>query len=297
MLLDRAAGVGYIDDDPRYNTVAPNRSAEETTSGPRCQVVNGLLRKACAGVVAVLVSVVMVLVSPTAAHAAGSCLLSTASRFDGWGHDPRLTTYAFEGASGYIVVRDGTPCYKPSTPSTNQVSSWVMIADNQSKGWVQVGFLSRSDLPGLRWFSQAVQRYGYYPDTWISPADWVYGQVGTTHAFYVLYDPTCTYSEGKTYPCEKSVIDNTVVAVSSFSPFGNWVSPFLPMFFGETKNMASDITGTASAKTNFFGLGAQKYDDTLTDMPCTMLGQNANPDRWRAVPSSCIAFDIWTAVP
>jgi hypothetical protein len=69
------------------------------------------------------------------------------------------------------------------------------------------------------------------------------------------------------------------------------------MFFGKTKNLGSDITGTASAKTTFWGLGAQEYDDTLTNMPCTTLPKNDNTSRRSAAPSSCIAFDIWTAVP
>ena len=32
-------------------------------------------------------------------------------------------------------------------------------------------------------------------------------------------------------------------------------------------------------------------------MTCTMLARNDNPTRWSAVPSTCTAFDIWTAVP
>ena len=241
----------------------------------------------------------MIVAAPGTAQAARNCLLNSAgnSYFAGWGHDNRLRSQYFEGASGFITVRDGLPCSAPSSPSTNFTASWVMIADNQSKGWVQVGFLRRSDLSGVRWFSQSVQRVGFFPDTWISPETWVSGQVGTSHAFRVLWDPACYYSEGQTHACEKSIIDSTTVAVSSFDPFGNWASPFLPMFFAETKNMASDVTGSAAAKTSFWGLGAQLYNDQLTNMTCTMLGRNDNPTRWSASPSTCTAFDVWTAVP
>ena len=67
--------------------------------------------------------------------------------------------------------------------------------------------------------------------------------------------PRRYYSEGQTYACEKSIIDSTTVAISSFNPFGNWTSPFLPMFFGETKNSASDLTGSVGAKTSFWDSG------------------------------------------
>jgi hypothetical protein len=260
--------------------------------------VTRFLRIFGSGALAIIVGALVMVVAPGTAQAARSCLLNSAgnSYFAGWGHDPGLRTQYFEGASGYIMVRDGRPCSAPSNPSTNFTASWVMIADNQAKGWVQVGFMRRSDLSGVRWFSQSVQRTGYYPDTWISPEAWVTGQVGTNHAFRVLWDPACYYSEGQTYACEKSTIDSTTVAVSTFNPFGNWASPFLPMFFAETKNMASDVTGSAAAKTSFRALGAQKYDDTLTNMTCTMVGRNDNPSRWSTSASSCIAFDSWTAV-
>ena len=148
----------------------------------------------------------------------------------------------------------------------------MMIADHRSQGWVQVGFYRSSSLSGVRWFSQAVRRTGEFPETWISPYS-VNAELGNRHAFRVLWDPACFSGQGSSYACEKSTIDSSVVALSSFNPFAYWQTPFLPMFFGETKNYQSDITGSDSTRTTYTGVGAQRYNSPSM----TRLGGDSAP--------------------
>lgn len=222
---------------------------------------------------------------PTAgpAEAAGTCAVKD-NYFNGFLHD-RNTGYNFEGASGFIVVRDGGLCGGVTGPG-NFVNSWVMIAGSTYAGWSQVGFWREPGQP-LRWFSQ--EHGAGILQTRFSTFN-IGGEIGVKHMFRVLWINECS--------CLRTYIDTYLWSTAPFNPFigsSGWgATPWVPQFFGETTYLASDVPGQPWGHTDFSALGAQRVsDEVVVQMPCTMLLSQDSP-RWAISASACDAFASWT---
>jgi hypothetical protein len=227
------------------------------------------------------------------AEAAGTCGTQS-NYFDGYYYNPSVWPgYNFEGASGYIVVRNGTLCSGTSGIG-NFSNAWLMIAGWNATGaaWSQVGFERTSGF-NLRWFSQHAwnNSSGDHLSTRYSTFS-VNSEIGVRHTFRVLWNSGCT--------CLQAIIDVTTWSNSPFNPFfsSGWGGlPFSPQFSAETGHLATDVPGTAGARTAFTALGAQQYsNDALVPMPCAMSAVTSSP-RWGRAAHGCDAFDVWTATP
>jgi hypothetical protein len=263
--------------------------------GRRVRPANSAIRRAlAASLILMLTTSLAVFAEASSASASGIC--SSSGKFnDGYFYNPNaFPGYDFEGASGYIVVRDGNLCVPNSGPQ-NFTNAWVMIASdpsgNSGSGWSQVGF-ERTAGYNLRWFAQHAGRVGNYFDITTRYSTFsVNNQVGVRHTFRVLWNYSCY--------CIRATIDTTNWLDSKFNPFVDttWTRPFSPQFAGEAGYRESDMPGLSSARTAFSALGAQRYsDDVLAPLPCIMSGANDNPARWGRLASSCEAFTIWTQV-
>lgn len=224
------------------------------------------------------------------AAAAGTCGTQN-NYFDGFFQPGRPDQ--FEGASSYIVVRDGTNC-TGDTSIGNFTNAWVMIASNitsaQYNGWGQSGFERTAGYP-LRWFSQFYDGYGSLETRYSTFS--VSSQLGVRHAFRVLWYESCR--------CLRATIDRTTWAESSFNPFAypaesNWgPQPWSPQFLAETGYRESDVPGGPTTRTRYSGLGGQRVsDDRLILMPCILAGVDDNPAQWGRKAYNCNTFDVWT---
>lgn len=224
------------------------------------------------------------------AAAAGPCAGIRSNYFDGYYQPGR--NYAYEGASAYMVVRDGKVC-TGIRDIGNFTNAWVMIAGNLGadyNGWGQVGFERTSGFP-LRWFSQFYDGYNSLETRYSTFS--VNTQAGVRHAFRTLWNESCR--------CLQATIDSTTWAVSSFNPFAypaesNWgPQPWSPQFLAETGYLQADVPGLAASPTRWSAVGVQRVsDDRLQLVPCILSGANDNPTRWKRRASSCTSFDVWT---
>ncbi|MGI5175886.1 hypothetical protein ACQEVZ_06090 [Dactylosporangium sp. CA-152071] len=244
-------------------------------------------------VVFVLATGAVVVIDENPAAAAGTCG-TQGNYFDGYYYDPDIWPgYSFEGASGYIVVRDGVLC-SGAGGIGNFSNAWLMIAGWNRTGaaWSQVGFERTSGSP-LRWFSQHAwnNSTGDHLSTRYSTFS-IASEVGVRHTFRVLWNSACT--------CLQAIIDVTVWSNSDFNPFfsSGWGGlPFSPQFSGETGHLETDVPGRSGTRTAFTALGAQQYsNDALVPMPCAMNATTSSA-RWGRSASGCDAFSIWTATP
>lgn len=227
------------------------------------------------------------------AAAADACQVGTQSNyFDGYFQVNSEPRYYYEGSSSYIQVRDGAVC--PGIRDIgNFTNAWVMIASNIQggpyNGWGQVGFERTAGYP-MRWFSQFYDGYETLETRYSTFS--VNNQVGTRHAFRVLWTESCL--------CLRATIDTTTWAESSFNPFSseesNWgPQPWSPQFLAETGYLQADVPGRATTRTRWSAMGAQRVsDDRLELMPCVLSGANDNPTRWARAAQSCTGFEVWT---
>jgi len=236
-------------------------------------------------VVAAAATLLLTAAPVSSANAAGSSCVPPASNFfDGFYDSPSDPT-AWEGASAYLLTEAPAMCGSDTKPS-NFSTAWSMIAGSNTFEWAQSGmmriYLSTGELY-VRHFAQAISEH-------TAAQTWFYGNVptGVRHAYRSLYSSSCF--------CVQMQVDGVVKLATSFNPFGDWLAPFVPEFFGEVPYQASsDMPGIPTAHELFTGLGAQRYsDDVLVSMPCYLLGQNDNPSNWGRSASTCVNFDIWT---
>ena len=216
---------------------------------------------------------------------AQTCSNGPQSRFIGYYHDVS-TPYDFEGASTYLTGRPVTLCSGDNSGGTNFSNSWAMIGSASSQAgqnqYAQAGFEVRKDLVSTRHFSQINSGTGVVQTKYSSTVI----PNGERHAYRALYNAACH--------CVVTSVDSVTYLMSGFNPFGTWQFPLMPQFMGEVSYLNQDMPGTPADKTHFTGLGAQRYDDVVISMPCTMLPVNQNSTLWGRSASSCIAFDIWT---
>ena len=267
---------------------------------------DGRLEALTRGVVALVVAALSfaVVLTPDVAAAAGTCGTKGVGQTwqTGFYHDPVSFpgNPSYEGASGYIVVRDGDVCTGPNAFNANFLNAWLMIT-GQGNTWAQVGF-ERNAGQTLTWFAQDVQDPNH--DNILQPgeiATWYYqccsivNQVGVRHTFQVLYNSPCG--------CIKMIIDGIAAQSTTYNPYAyssGWgsFSAWLPTFAAEAGFPQSDVPGTSGGKTAFTALGAQLVsNDQLVPMSCSMNFVNENPSRWGLSASSCDAINIWTSAP
>lgn len=226
------------------------------------------------------------LVSVGEQAAADFCANGPGNYFIGYNHNTS-SGWDFEGASGYIVVRDATLC--AAAPTANSSSAWVMIASadgNRGQGYAQSGFARTTGGSGngLRWFSEQYAQGVWAPETRYSYLE-VGNQIGVRHAFRELWSARCS--------CVQMYIDSTLWSYTHFDPKVVWLRPSQPEFYGETWYVEDGVPGTPNAVTAFSALGAQVSDGTLMPMPCTLLFHQQSP-YWSHAAHGCDAFDIWT---
>jgi hypothetical protein len=222
-----------------------------------------------------------------------------ANYFDGWTDIPNFNSYAFEGASAYIVNQFGAVCDTDrsapnpgnSTTGTNFTSAWVMIASYNAQGWAQTGITRGYDSPQYEFAEFTPSRYtGPFYNRFPSNPSLANG---VKHAYRALWTSTCA--------CIVMSIDGVEVTQTNFDPYQIWYAgphgdQFSPEFSGEASYLENDIPGVPYAKTAFEALGAQQYSNiALVPMPCIMAYLNSNPARWAASASNCTNFDIWTS--
>lgn len=229
----------------------------------------------------------MGITSPPEAKAAVTCTSYDSNYWDGFFQGPNDgSNHFYEGASAYIVVRVGAICNPGQDPSSF-TAQYVMIGDGDSRGLGQVGTMRRYGYP-LRWFAEFdagdgtgfVRRFS---------AGGVESEIGKAHAFRVVYGTGCACLVGR--------VDNYEIGRSSFSPYSKWssYSTWQVEFSGEVTNLASDMPGSASARTKFTGLGGQRVsDDQIESLRADLLYMNDYAPRWAAEAHSRTAFDIWT---
>lgn len=217
---------------------------------------------------------------PRIAQAAGTCGFG-GNFFNGY-YQSGKPTYQHTGASSYVVVRNGALC-RGVSGFGNFSNAWVMIAGSGSRDWGQVGFELTSGQP-LRWFAQFSSDEGL--STWYSPFG-VTNQIGTRHAFRVLYDPATSRL--------KATIDAYTVFRSGFDPKTDWGGqPWSPQFFAETGHRESDVPGRPTARTAYSAMGVQRLSDgKLVSIPC-ILSAATDSSRWGRQSSGCTAFSVWT---
>lgn len=226
---------------------------------------------------------------PATEALAVSCVGSGTNLFDGYfqvGHPE----HPYEGASAYMVVRDGQNC---SGRSNAFVSDWIMIAAGPSphNGWGQVGFTKDVDMSNqLRWFSQfwdgTGSDYIERDSTFI-----ITNQIGVRHTFRVLWTYSCY--------CLVATIDTTTWDKSGFNPYSsqesNWgPQPWSPQFNAESFYLESNVPGFLEDPVAISALGAQRAgDDQLESMPC-ILRVRSDSSHWHHQAISCTAVYLWT---
>lgn len=203
--------------------------------------------------------------------------------FDGYYENPSYLSNPpadwYEGASTYIVTREGLVC-DTNTSSSNFATGWSMIAAGNGSGWAQSGYF-RSYGSSITYFSQIASDSTHFQTVFrYNPI------LGSTHAYRSLYWSGCG--------CIQTTVDSTVFQQSTFNPYGRWSFPFVPQFFGETAYRESDMPGLSSSPMTFWGLGVQRYtDDVLVSIPCILLSR-VDSTRWGLSPSGCTAFNVYT---
>jgi hypothetical protein len=221
------------------------------------------------------------------AAAAGTCSGTNTNFFDGY-YQIDHPEHPYEGASTFIVVRDGAVC-SGVVDSNNFLGGWVMIASGtQGQGYGQVGF-DRYAGTTLKWFAEFNDGLGHVADRFSTFS--VTNQVGVQHTFRVLWTPACA--------CLHANIDTTNWLNSTFNPFfvGWGPQPWSPQFMDEATWLQTDVPGTPSARTSFSGMGAQRLsDDIIESMPCILSSLNSS-SRWSHSASSCTAVTLWTNTP
>lgn len=217
--------------------------------------------------------------TPRLAQAAGTCGFRS-NYFNGYYQNGK-PQYQFTGASSYIVVRDGRNCSNPY--ADDFTNAWVMIAGPGLSDWGQVGF-ERTYGSTLRWFAQFST--ADVLETWYSPFG-VTSQIGTRHAFRVLYDPAARRLNAN--------IDTTTVLRSGFDPRVEWgANNWTVQYFAETGHTATDVPGRSSTRTAYSAMGVQRRDTGgLMSTPCMLTGAT-DSSRWGRSASSCTAFTVWT---
>jgi hypothetical protein len=234
-----------------------------------------------------------VLVVPAAPASALTCTGGLVGNFFNGFYQQGHSEHPYEGASSYIVVRDGTNC---GSGHDDFVNAWVMIAGNETlnyDGWGQVGFEHTVGYP-LRWFAQN-DNGSHITSTHIRNTKWstfsVASQIGVRHTFRTLWSYACA--------CLRSTIDTTNWLDSPFNPFNSQEAnfgpqPWSPQFLEESNWNKSWVPGLVSTPVAYTGLGAQRYsDDVIESMPCILTGES-DVSIWKHAATSCTAFTAWT---
>jgi len=248
-----------------------------------------LIRRTFRVLLVLVLSVSATLAMPAKPARATSCTSTWQNTFAGFYHDsakPQL----WEGASGYIVVRDAQLCTGGSPPTAESRFSmaWVMIASSSvsqaRQGYAQVGYV-RSATKGFTWFSEwSSHDYNNGVFQRIYSATQQSSQFGTRHKFMALWNGSCE--------CIRMTVDGVYMGQSGVNPFNSWERPMSPQFAGEVTNASSNIPGTSGARAKFTALGAQNYSNVVIPMSCTMIRRVDLP-RFYTAASGCEAFDIW----
>jgi hypothetical protein len=173
------------------------------------------------------------------AEAAVTCGIQDPT-FSGRGYDP--SGYQPRGAEAEVDIRSGVLCQGGSGPDTF-FTSWVMIANQASSGYAQVGHMFKN-------FGSVSHRFFYEYDV---------GPGGFTRVFW----GTPVFGNHHNFRASRSTSDGhihftvegnnppgSVPGETNFDPLVAW-SGTVAWWSSETAHIGSDVPGTPSNKTNF----------------------------------------------
>lgn len=209
--------------------------------------------------------------------------------FDGFGKRAS-ETYTTYGVSAQVRVQTAIVC--EGDPSADNLSTaWTMVSSHQRGGWAQTGF--------IRWYHHDTVHYSQYRRGPSYPLMTRFGNTslspGETHQYWTLR----TSSTGcpSTTQCLIGHIDQTTWFYTPFDPVGEWSTPFLQFYSGETHYLEANIPGVDSAKTGFNYMQYVNGNNQWVTQPCAMDVYNDHPYRWTNETVDCNWRRIWTYRP
>lgn len=209
--------------------------------------------------------------------------------FDGFGKKAG-DTYTTFGVSAQVRVQTGIVC-EGDASNYNSSSAWTMVSSHQRGGWAQTGF--------IRWYHHDIVHFSQYrrgPSyAWSTKYGVTSLSPGETHQYWTLRtsSPNCP----NTTQCLVGHIDQTTWFYTPFDPVGEWSTPFLQFYSGETGYLEANIPGVSSAKTGFNYMQYVNGNNQWASQPCGVDVYNDHPYRWDNETVECDWRRIWTSIP
>jgi hypothetical protein len=215
-------------------------------------------RRISAAVVALVAfSLIVALLPAQSAHAdAGTCQVSGSNYHDGVNQAPSDNHDFFRGAVALLNVVSPNLCLINGTPSGFSLST-VMLSDHYGGEWAQSGFI-RCAPPCSQLYHFSQWYHAGVPHTVFLPTP---AYVNQSYWYVEFWTATCVFQTA--HPCVQMRVGGTIMDETNFDPFGNWVEPFLPQWFGETYYREDDVPGVPPTHSTFTQMQVENWDTTI----------------------------------
>jgi len=212
------------------------------------------------------------------------------------GYYTNVAVPEYEGVSANLLYQSNHLC-TPVTGLGNKTSTWTMVVGADFLGWSQSGQGMYAGEGCSRHFAQQEENSNYFaPVTKYGSCVSAGQEHQVWQQFLTSPDRILANIDGVNF------ITSTYnpFAAEGFEPGSGWAEPFQVQIQGEVNYEESDISGTATAQSHFYGTQIQRYVNDVWE-GCSgyvsFIADSPILDRFSQSFTSCSSFYLWTNNP